>query len=111
VDLLVDLAAESSAPELTEPDVFDRLKVVVSGPGSEEDLAAAIAAVGRLEPGGEHAYLAVEPLARLAGERGEDPEWRSRYEGMLAYASGEGWVDSEGRVRAHVEWIDGPPPA
>ncbi len=98
----MELAADGHRLELVDPDGFTNLAVVVVGEGPRSDLAAAIAPLGALGDDGD-AFLDVEALAELAGERARDPGWRSRYEGMIAYARAKGWVDGEGRVQAHVE--------
>ena len=52
---------------------------------------------------GGHAWVAPETLARLAGDAAVDPDWQARFDAMLAFASGKGWTDAAGHVRAHVE--------
>jgi hypothetical protein len=49
-----------------------------------------------------HAWVDPEVLAAVAG-RADDDDWRSKLTGMLRYAESKGWVDAEGRIRAHVE--------
>jgi hypothetical protein len=51
----------------------------------------------------EHAWVGVESLEQLAGDRATDPEWRRGLATMLEYAQRHGWVDG-GAVRAHIEW-------
>lgn len=80
----IDLAAVPPTATLAEPDDFKGFAVRASRP--------------------EHAYVPVEELRRLAGERASDPEWQSQLEGMLAYAESKGWVREDGAVRAHIEW-------
>lgn len=68
--------------EVCEADDFTAFKVIIDVP--------------------EHAWIAPETLAELAG-RGGDDEWRRNLAGMLAYAASKGWYDEAGRVRAHIE--------
>jgi hypothetical protein len=102
----VDLAGETAAVGLADPRVFDDLRVVVEADGepSTEALAAALAGAGFLDADGRHVRLAADSLPRLAGGLADDPTWRSEYDRMVAYASGQGWVDDDGRIRAHLEY-------
>jgi hypothetical protein len=79
----IDLSAILPRVGLEEPDDFSSFKIVVAVP--------------------DHAYVTVDELERLAGARMNDPNWRSRLEGMLSFAEQHGWRDSDGAVRAHVE--------
>ena len=49
-----------------------------------------------------HAWVHPDALVDLAG-RTDDAEWREHVAGMTAYAGSRGWLDDEGRLRAHVE--------
>ena len=55
----------------------------------------------------EHAWVPVQGLEQLAGERLTDPEWRQGFQTMLDYARQHGWV-KDGAVRAHIEWPRAP---
>ncbi len=59
--------------------------------------------LGRLE--GDHAFIAVEGLRALAGER--SPEWQDRLAAMIRFAAEHGWTAGDGSVRAHVVWAAG----
>ena len=62
--------------------------------------AAALSAAGLGELSGDHVWLSVAGL-RAAGDA--SPEWAAGFDGMIAYAASQGWVDADGtRVRAHV---------
>lgn len=104
MELRVDLDSGPAGVILAEPDVFDRLAVVVEGEGSRADLARSTARVGALDDHGEHLFIGRGELRALAGERAVSPSWLEGFEAMVAYAESKGWVDGEGRVRAHVEW-------
>ncbi|HVW47151.1 MAG TPA: hypothetical protein VHA76_08860 [Solirubrobacterales bacterium] len=106
MELRVELGRGPAGVSLVEPDVFDRLAVVVAGGGSRADLERATAAVGALDDDGEHLFIGRGELRSLAGERAISPIWLEGFEAMVDYAESKGWVDGEGRVRAHVEWAE-----
>lgn len=80
----IDLSLVPPALVLREPDNFSGFKVVVK----------------RLDSVGVSAAM----LRELAGERVNDPEWQSQFDGMLAYAAAHGWLRDDGSIEAHVEW-------
>jgi flavin reductase (DIM6/NTAB) family NADH-FMN oxidoreductase RutF len=84
---------------LIEPFVFDRLDVLVE-PQSPERLEKSIARVGRRE-GEQHLRLAHAVLRFLSGHAGQS-EWEAKFEAMIAFAKGRGWVNQEGALRAHL---------
>ena len=108
MELRVDLDSSPAGVSLAEPDVFDRLAVIVAGEGSRADLARATADVGALDDDGSHLFIARAALRALAGERAVSAAWMEGFDAMVGYAESKGWVDAEGRVRAHVEWAGRP---
>ena len=64
---------------------------------------AADAALSRLTraDGPDHAWIAPQRIRELAGSTAKD--WNDGFAAMLAYASGKGWTDAAGAVRAHIE--------
>lgn len=104
MELRVDLGSRPTRVALADPDVFDRLAVIVAGGGSREELARATADIGGLDHDGEHLFVARGALRSLAGERAVSAAWMEGFDAMIEYAESKGWVDSEGRVRAHVQW-------
>jgi hypothetical protein len=80
----LDLTSLPPRTELREPEDFKRFEIVASKPS--------------------HVFVELETLRQLAGERADDPDWKSRFDEMLDYAASKGWVDENGAVRAHVEW-------
>lgn len=92
-------ASSPSDPELVEPDDFRAFDVVLRGSGDRE---AALAGLGSLADDGEHVFVDPARLRELAGDRATDPEWLAGLEKMTAFASGQGWIDGSGRIRAHV---------
>jgi hypothetical protein len=90
---------------LDEPDDLNRLKVVIEAP-DVTSARTAIGPAGRLESH-DVAWLDVAALRTLSGR--SDPEWGSRFEAMLSYATVQGWTSADGeRVRAHCEWRRSP---
>jgi hypothetical protein len=80
--LRIDTRTTPPLVEVMEPDDFTSFKVVVLTPSHSW-----------VEPGG---------LAALAG-RADDPDWQQKLAGMISYAESKGWLDEQGRIRAHVE--------
>jgi hypothetical protein len=105
MDVVADLTVTPAAVSLTEPDDLKSFKVLARAPSPEpEGLAKALEGVGRLAEGGD-AFIEVEAVRRLAGNRARDPEWSAGFEKMLAYAGSKGWMDPSGTaIQAHVEW-------
>lgn len=98
----IDLAARTLT--LVERENFTDLRAEVAATASE---AAAVDRMLREEGAGAsdgaHAFLSVEWLQRAAevSRRGT----RQAFDGMVAYADKQGWVDHErGTVRAHLVW-------
>ena len=80
--LRVDTTSTPPSVEVVEPDDFTSFKVVVVTPS--------------------HSWVDPAGLAALAGRAG-DPEWEHNLAGMVGYAESKGWLDEQGRIRAHVE--------
>lgn len=69
---------------------------------AEADAALRAAGLGRLD--GEAGLLDVVALRAAAQPHSQDPDWADRWESMLAFARGRGWVADEGRsLEVHVE--------
>ena len=86
-------------------------------------MVQAVSAAGSTECGSSPGANGVEPeaftlftvvvvssshsrLTVLAG-RADDPDWQQKLAGMVSYAGSKGWLDEQGRIRAHVETQDG----
>lgn len=80
--LRVDTRTTPPLVDVVEPDDFTAFKVVVVTPS--------------------HSWVDPGELAALTG-RTDDPEWQQKLTGMVAYARSKGWLDEQGRIRAHVE--------
>jgi hypothetical protein len=84
---------------LAEADNFRAFSVVVNG--KPEQLGAALAGLGALD--GDHAWLDPGAVKALASDAvGE--QWHAEFDNMISYAQSKGWTDTNGRVRAHIEY-------
>jgi hypothetical protein len=108
MDVVADLTATPPGVTLAEPDDLGSFKVLARG--AQDDRAAlerALEGVGTVAEDG-NAFILVEAVRRLAGERADDPAWSEGFEKMLAYAGSKGWIDPSGTaIQAHVEWRPG----
>lgn len=95
-----DLDARSVT--LVEPVDFGGFHVAVAGGDvGDERLGEVLSPHGRLD--GDHAWIDVDAVAALAGEAADD-DWRAGFDGMVAYAREQGFLDDSGRaLRAHLE--------
>jgi hypothetical protein len=102
----VDLVPHPPLVTLEEPDDCTRFHLAVAGGRDPARLFGALvdAAAGRLE--GDHALITVDSVRRMAAGRvGED--WDERFERMLTYARGKGWLDETGNaIQAHIEYVE-----
>lgn len=88
--------AEGGHATMTEAEDLKALSLVIYGPRQ--------LAVGQWGTWVDDGHLAVRPafLVELAGTAAESPAWQDDFRAMIAYATSQGWVDDEGRVRMHV---------
>jgi hypothetical protein len=93
--VLIAVAADGRI-SLAEPDDFRRFSIrLAEGEPARRAMAAA------LRPDGEdHAWVPADLVRRLAGG---DAAWEEGFAKMLAFATGRGWVDGDGAIRAHIE--------
>jgi hypothetical protein len=100
----VDVEPQPPVVTLEEPDDCTKFHLLVVG---GQDLARVFgalvdAAAGRLE--GDHAYITIDAVRRMAAGRVGD-DWNERFDGMLGYARGKGWIDDTGNmIQAHIEY-------
>lgn len=91
--------ARSGAVTLKEPSVFDKLDVLVDTQPAEQ-LERSIARIG--SPDGE-GHVRLQPaVLRLLSELAGTADWDTRFDAMISYAADRGWLDDQGRVRAHL---------
>lgn len=99
----VDLATDEPVVELKEPDDCRRFHVEARGGVTGLGEALQRVGVGRVLPSGD-ALIEIDSVRRLAAGRVPE-DWDARFDAMLDYARGKGWVDEDGRaIQAHVEW-------
>lgn len=95
--MIIRVDTDTAGVTLAEPEDFGRFHVESRGTG---DLAAALAPHGTVE--GEHAWIRLDAVERLAGE--VDDGWRRGFREMTAYAREHGFLSEGGTaIRAHVE--------
>jgi len=92
--------------KLEDPENFRSFKVVSAS--SKQQLAALDDAkrIGIELDGDDHMWLA-EPFLRELVSRRDDAVWAAQFRDMISNAARYGWVDEQGRVRAHIEWRAG----
>lgn len=93
---------------LEDPGDFRSFSAAVEGSRDLVRLGQVLAdaGVGRVE--GEHAFVLVDAVRRLAAGR-VDESWEGGLEAMVAFARSKGWFDPRTQaIRAHVEWDQGP---
>jgi len=97
MQLIVDTdAAHTSVREATD---LKRLSATVHGTG---DIARALGKLGRRDADGAHLWIAIDGLRAAAAPAG-DAAWLKAFDGMIAYATGKGWVDAATAcVRVHI---------
>lgn len=83
--LLVDTSVMPPSVELCEPDGFSSFRVAVTT--------------------ASHVWIDPGLLSGLMGDTADDA-WEQKLAGMVAYAAGKGWLDDQGRLRAHIEIND-----
>jgi len=95
--VIIRVDTDTARVALAEPQEFTRFHVEAGGNG---DLAAALAPHGTVE--GDHAWIRLDALERLAGE--VDEGWRRGFGEMTTYAADHGFLSEDGEaIRAHVE--------
>lgn len=91
----------SGEPRLEAPDEFTRFSIAVD-PALADRLPVALARVADHAAEDAHAWVrpdAVRALSPLAGQAA----WDAGFRAMMDVAAGHGWIDGNGRIRAHVE--------
>ena len=91
--------SNTGAVTLCDPSVFTSLDVLVD-PQSPERLEQSIARIGSRDGPG-HVRLSPSVLRFLSSHAGS-AEWDAKFDAMIAYAASKGWLDAQGRVRAHL---------
>lgn len=102
--MIILLDTETCA--VSDADTLTDLRVV-TGIDDPSALADAIraAGLGAMGPGDDdHVSVDIARLRTLARASATLDDWDERFDSMIAYADGKGWVSGDGTaVRAHVE--------
>jgi hypothetical protein len=61
---------------------------------------ASLAELARTDGPG-HAWIAQDRILALVPQA--RPDWLSQFAAMTSYATGKGWTDATGAIRAHIE--------
>lgn len=91
------IRVEPGGPRLLDADNYADFAVELAAGADEAALA------GRVDVDGEQAWVD-EPWLRALGGYDEAGR-RERYEAMLDFARGRGWLGADGRIAAHVVHI------
>ncbi len=95
-----------AAPRLEGAADFKRFSLVLD-PMLDADRRAAVAPVAELDDA-DHAWVrpdAIRAMSPLAGR----PDWEEGFARMIGFAAKHGWIDMQGRIRAHIELAANPP--
>jgi hypothetical protein len=90
---------------VTEPDNCTQPHVATTLP-TRHDTGSALqeAGMGRLDGDGAHALVDLDQLRTHARASATRADWDSKWEEMIAYATEQGWVSSDGCfVGAHIQ--------
>jgi hypothetical protein len=96
--VVVDAVVTPVRVELVDPDDFEAFSVILRGDGAE----SALSSLGVLGESSTHVFVDPDRVKELAGRRAADDGWLARFAKMTAYAGQHGWLDGEGRIRAHI---------
>jgi len=100
--VIIHADLDTATVTLVDPADFRGFHVAVAG-GSTDDarLATVLDPYGRLD--GDHAWISTDAVIALASTTADD-EWRTGFDGMVAYARDKGFLDESGTaIRAHLE--------
>ena len=70
-----------------------------------ERLREALLEIGQPSGDGDHVFVEQAWIKDQAGEYSLESEWLQSFAAMISYALQKGWMDSDGRIRAHVETL------
>jgi len=95
----------SESVELVEPDDVTSFHAVRAAELEQGELAEIVRKedLGEVLSDGDHLMVPLETVRRMAAGR-VAPGWEPKFDQMIAYAAGKGWLSDDGtRVRAHLE--------
>ncbi|MEW5422274.1 flavin reductase family protein [Amorphus sp. 3PC139-8] len=99
--------AAGAVPRLEGASDFKHFSLMLD-PALDADRQAAVASVAELDDA-DHAWVRPDTV-RAMSPLGDRAEWEEGFAAMVSFAAKHGWVDAEGRIRAHIE-VAGTPPA
>jgi hypothetical protein len=90
---------------LVDPDDFTAFSLGIAQNVPRPQVVAALAKMG---PGldGAEAFVSVESIKELAGERASDTDWLAQLDKMIEFARKRGWINESGDVRGHLVRAD-----
>jgi hypothetical protein len=88
-------------PALEMPDDFTTFKAVIHGDGLNQSVLDGLVEIGRLDEDKIHLWV---HLLWLQAHGPQNARWRRGLDEMIAFASGRGWVDGAGAIRAHIQY-------
>ena len=98
--MYVELDLETGERRLREADDFGRFHIEADG--DRHDVLRALGAEARLGRT-HHLWWSLGAVRRLAPP-GAGEDWWRRFDAMMAWAAGRGWIDDAGtHVQVHVE--------
>ncbi len=98
--MIVELS-QDQPPTLTDAERLDRLHATCHGDPKTAKYDDAACMPG---PDADHVWVDIEWLRATAAVQVDDPGFADRFDGMIAYADKQGWLNATGRrVRAHIE--------
>ena len=95
----MNVIIDSAGPRLEEADNLRAFAVELKVP---RDAAQDLGGCGVWSQDGAHLFVEPDWLRRQAGSLADDPEWQRNFAGMVEFARSKGWLDDQGRIRAHV---------
>lgn len=96
-----------AAPRLESAEDFKRFSIALDGTLTA-NRSAAVAPVAELDDA-DHAWVRPDAIRAISPFAGQ-PDWENGFAAMLGFAVKHGWVDAQGRIRAHIDEIEELPP-
>jgi hypothetical protein len=92
--MIIRLASNGEAT-LEEEFDFSRFVVIAKNIVHKRDLEC-----GAIDPDGRHVWI---DKNWLSAKGPKDRHWVEGVDNMISFAERKGWLDSDGRIRAHIE--------
>ena len=101
----MQISISNGEVQILDIENFKDFAVIAPEAASNTEIEAALDALGRLHNDNEADIHQEELLRALPSDRVSDPDWRSQFDAMIAYATSKGWVGADGAIRAHIERV------